>query len=271
MRNHNEEGGVWHIRAAWTHPSSFRGSRKTMDVKSSRWPATSARMMNFTESKRRRLKTGASKVFVEDLRHEFVTEYLWPLVKSGAVYEGKYLLGTSIAPPFAGEASGGDCSSRKAPTPLPTAAPAKATIRSVSSSTYKAFAPQLKIIAPWREWDIQSRHDAIAYAKARNIPITATAEKIYSRDSNIWHMSHEGGVLEDPAAAASERSLHADAGSALLPGRRKRNHHRFRTRRAGGFEWIFDPAGPACSRISTKSPEPMASAASISSRTVLSA
>src|ERR1044071_9948257 len=147
--------------------------------------------------------TGASKCYVEDLRREFVTEYLWPLVKSGAMYEGKYLLGTSIARPLLAK--------RQVEVALQEGADAvahgctgKGNDQVRFELTYKAFAPHLKIIAPWREWNIRSRHDAIAYANERNIPITATAEKIYSRDSNIWHMSHEGGILEDPSQAPPE-------------------------------------------------------------------
>jgi argininosuccinate synthase len=149
------------------------------------------------------LKTGASKCYVEDLRHEFVTEYLWPLVKSGAVYEGKYLLGTSIARPLLAK--------RQIEVAVEVGADAvahgctgKGNDQVRFELTYKAFAPHLKVIAPWREWNIQSRQDAIAYAKERNIPVTATAEKIFSRDSNIWHMSHEGGILEDPEQAPPE-------------------------------------------------------------------
>src|SRR5881396_2555010 len=149
------------------------------------------------------LQTGAAKCFVEDLRHEFVSNYLWPLVKSGAMYEGKYLLGTSIARPLLAKrqveialAEGADA--------VAHGCTGKGNDQVRFELTYKAYAPHLKILAPWREWSIQSRHDAIAYAKERNIPITATAEKIYSRDSNIWHMSHEGGILEDPSKAPPE-------------------------------------------------------------------
>jgi argininosuccinate synthase len=145
-------------------------------------------------------KTGASKVFIEDLRSEFVTDFLWPLVKSGARYEGSYLLGTSIARPLLAK--------RQVEIALEEGADAvahgctgKGNDQVRFELTFKAFAPHLKIIAPWREWDIRSRHDAIAYAHERKIPITASAEKIYSHDSNIWHLSHEGGVLEDPAEA----------------------------------------------------------------------
>jgi argininosuccinate synthase len=146
------------------------------------------------------LKTGASKVFVEDLRNEFVTDFLWPLVKAGGTYEGKYLLGTSIARPLLAR--------RQVELALSEGADAlchgctgKGNDQVRFELTYKAFAPQLRIIAPWREWAIRSRHDAIAYARKRNIPITATTEKIFSHDSNLWHLSHEGGILEDPAQA----------------------------------------------------------------------
>ena len=149
------------------------------------------------------LRTGASSCFVEDLRQEFVTEYLWPLVKSGAIYEGKYLLGTAIARPLLAK--------RQVEVALDVGADAlahgctgKGNDQVRFELTYKAFAPQLKVIAPWREWKIQTRHDAIAYAKEHNIPVSVTAEKTYSRDSNIWHMSHEGGILEDPSQPPPE-------------------------------------------------------------------
>jgi len=149
------------------------------------------------------LRSGASKCYVEDLRNEFVTEYLWPLVKSGAAYEGKYLLGTSIGRPLLAKrqvevalAEGADA--------LAHGCTGKGNDQVRFELVYKAFAPQLRIIAPWREWNIQSRQDAIAYAKERNIPVTATADRIYSRDSNIWHMSHEGGILEDPSQPPPE-------------------------------------------------------------------
>src|SRR5947208_4937090 len=149
------------------------------------------------------LRTGASKCFVEDLRHEFVNSYLWPLVKSGAMYEGKYLLGTSIARPLLAKRQV-EIALKEGADALAHGCTGKGNDQVRFELAYKAFAPQLKIIAPWREWTIQSRHDAIAYAKERNIPITATAEKIYSRDSNLWHMSHEGGILEDPSQPPPE-------------------------------------------------------------------
>ena len=146
------------------------------------------------------LKSGASRVFIEDLRQEFVTEYLWPLVRSGAKYEGSYLLGTSIARPLLA----------KRQVEIALAENADALVHGCTGKgndqvrfelAFKAFAPDLKVIAPWREWNIRSRAEAIAYAAERHIPVTATADKIYSHDSNLWHLSHEGGLLEDAAEA----------------------------------------------------------------------
>jgi argininosuccinate synthase len=149
------------------------------------------------------LKTGASEVFVEDMREEFVSDYLWKLVRSGAVYEHKYLLGTSIARPLLAK--------RQAEVALKTGCDAlahgctgKGNDQVRFELTYKAIAPQLKVIAPWREWEIVSREDAIDYAKTHNVPISQSTTKIYSRDRNIWHISHEGGALEDPANAAPD-------------------------------------------------------------------
>lgn len=149
------------------------------------------------------LKTGASEVFVEDMREEFVSEYIWKLVRSGAVYENKYLLGTSIARPLLAK--------RQAEVALKTGCDAlahgctgKGNDQVRFELTYKAIAPHLNVIAPWREWDIVSREDAIEYAKAHQVPISQSTTKIYSRDRNIWHISHEGGALEDPANAAPD-------------------------------------------------------------------
>jgi argininosuccinate synthase len=114
------------------------------------------------------------------------------------VYEGQYLLGTSIARPLLAKRQV-EIAIQEGADAVAHGCTGKGNDQVRFELTYKALAPHLKIIAPWREWDIQSRYDAIEYAKSRRIPIAATAEKIYSRDSNIWHMSHEGGVLEDPA------------------------------------------------------------------------
>ena len=153
--------------------------------------------------KEKAIKTGASEVHVEDMREEFVTEYLWKLVRSGGVYEHKYLLGTSIARPLLAK--------RQAEVALATNCDAlahgctgKGNDQVRFELTYKAIAPELNVIAPWREWDIVSREDAIEYAAAHKIPIAQSTTKIYSRDRNIWHISHEGGELEDPANAAPD-------------------------------------------------------------------
>jgi argininosuccinate synthase len=149
------------------------------------------------------LKTGASECHVEDMREEFVRDYLWKMVRAGGVYEHKYLLGTSIARPLLAKkqvevalATGCDA--------LAHGCTGKGNDQVRFELTYKAFAPQLPVIAPWREWDIVSREDAIEYAKKHNVPIAQSTTKIYSRDRNIWHISHEGGELEDPANAASD-------------------------------------------------------------------
>jgi len=153
--------------------------------------------------KEKALKTGASEVYVEDMREEFVADYLWKLVRSGAVYENKYLLGTSIARPLLAK--------RQAEVALKTGCDAlahgctgKGNDQVRFELTYKAIAPHLNVIAPWREWDIVSREDAIEYAATHKVPIAQSTTKIYSRDRNIWHIAHEGGELEDPANAAPE-------------------------------------------------------------------
>jgi argininosuccinate synthase len=146
-------------------------------------------------------KTGASEVYVADMREEFVTEYLWKLVRSGAIYEHKYLLGTSIARPLLAK--------KQVEVALQTGCDAvahgctgKGNDQVRFELTYKALAPHLSVIAPWREWDIISREDALDYAAKHNVPVSQSTKKIYSRDRNIWHISHEGGALEDPANAA---------------------------------------------------------------------
>jgi argininosuccinate synthase len=154
-------------------------------------------------AKRKALATGAASATIEDLREEFLTGYVWPTLRAGAVYEHKYLLGTSMARPVLAK--------RQAEIALETGADAvshgctgKGNDQVRFELAYKAIAPAVKIIAPWREWTINSREDAIAYARAHNIPIEQTKANIYSRDRNIWHLSHEGGVLEDPASEPEE-------------------------------------------------------------------
>src|SRR6202047_4753345 len=149
------------------------------------------------------IKTGASEVNVGVMREEFFRDYLWKVVRSGGLYEHKYLLGTSIARPLLAKkqvevalATGCDA--------LAHGCTGKGNDQVRFELTYKALAPHLPVIAPWREWDIVSREDAIAYAAKHKVSISQTTKKIYSRDRNIWHISHEGGALEDPANAAPD-------------------------------------------------------------------
>ena len=143
------------------------------------------------------LASGASKVFIVDLTKEFLEEYVWPTVKAGAVYEGKYLLGTSFARPVIAKALV-DIAKREGADAIAHGATGKGNDQVRFELTVKALAPNLQIIAPWREWDLDSRTAEIAYAKKHGIPV-ATENKTYSMDRNIWHLSHEGSDLEDPA------------------------------------------------------------------------
>ena len=143
------------------------------------------------------LSTGASKAYIEDLREEFLMEYAFPTMMAGAIYERQYLLGTSFARPLTAkrqveiaELEGADAVSH--------GCTGKGNDQVRFELTYKALNPRLKVIAPWREWDIRSREDALTYAAAHNVPVAATERSIYSRDRNIWHLSHEGGILENP-------------------------------------------------------------------------
>ena len=154
-------------------------------------------------AQRKALATGASAASIEDLREEFVTGYIWPTLRAGAVYEHKYLLGTSFARPVLAKRQA-EVALRVGADALAHGCTGKGNDQVRFELAYKAIAPKLQIIAPWREWNIQSREDALAYARAHNIPVTQTKTNLYSRDRNIWHLSHEGGVLEDPANAPEE-------------------------------------------------------------------
>jgi len=148
-------------------------------------------------------KTGASEVYIEDLREEFVTQYLWRLVRAGGIYEDKYLLGTSIARPLLAKKQV-EVALRTGCDALAHGCTGKGNDQVRFELTYKALAPHLPVIAPWREWSIVSREDALEYAAQKNVPVSQSTKKIYSRDRNIWHISHEGGALEDPANAAPD-------------------------------------------------------------------
>ena len=153
---------------------------------------------DYGQLKQKALRTGADEAVVAHVAEEFLTGYVWPTLKAGCVYDYKYLLGTSMARPLiakvqveAALAHGCDA--------LAHGCTGKGNDQVRFELAYKALAPHLRVIAPWREWDIASREDALAYARAHHVPVEQSVEKIYSRDQNLWHISHEGGALEDPA------------------------------------------------------------------------
>ena len=147
--------------------------------------------------------SGASQCIIKDLREEFARDFLFPMLQSGAIYERQYLLGTSVARPLIAkwqvqiaEDEGADA--------VAHGATGKGNDQVRFELTFKALNPTLQVISPWREWDIRSREDALDYARAHNVPVEATEKQIYSRDRNLWHLSHEGGPLENPANAPQE-------------------------------------------------------------------
>ncbi|MDT4953363.1 MAG: argininosuccinate synthase [Acidobacteriota bacterium] len=144
-------------------------------------------------------ETGASKLYVEDLREEFVREYVWTAVKANAVYEGVYLLGTSLARPVIAKRQI-EIARREGADAVAHGATGKGNDQVRFELTYYALEPDIKVVAPWREWEFKGRSDLIAYARAHSITVTATAEKPYSTDRNLMHVSYEGGILEDPWA-----------------------------------------------------------------------
>ncbi|HKQ59226.1 MAG TPA: argininosuccinate synthase [Candidatus Eisenbacteria bacterium] len=148
-------------------------------------------------------KSGASQVMVEDLKTTFVRDFCFPALRAGAVYEGTYLLGTALARPLIA-ARQVWCAGQTQADALAHGCTGKGNDQVRFELTYLALAPELAVIAPWREWDIVSREDAIRYAQRHDIPIAQTSADLYSRDGNLWHLSHEGGPLEDPAVAPPE-------------------------------------------------------------------
>ena len=142
-------------------------------------------------------------MYIEDLRKEFITDFIWPTLKSGAIYEQQYLLGTSMARPILAKRQV-EIALREGADTVAHGCTGKGNDQVRFELAYKALAPHLKVIAPWREWDIRSREDAIDFAQKHHIPITASKEKIYSEDRNLWHLSHEGGILEDPSCEPDE-------------------------------------------------------------------
>lgn len=153
--------------------------------------------------KEKALASGASKVYVEDLRDEFAQDFLFPMLQAGAIYEQQYLLGTSIARPLiakwqvsVAEEEGADA--------VAHGCTGKGNDQVRFELTYKALNPTLQVIAPWREWEIRSREDALAYARRFNVPVVQSEKSMYSRDRNLWHLSHEGGILEKPSTEPEE-------------------------------------------------------------------
>jgi argininosuccinate synthase len=144
------------------------------------------------------IKTGASKIYIEDLKEEFVTDYIFPTLKAGAVYEGKYLLGTSFARPLIAKRLV-EIAKQEGAEAIAHGCTGKGNDQVRFELGIKALAPEMKIIAPWRTWEIKSREEEIEYAEARNIPVPVSKERPYSMDRNLWHLSHEGADLEDPA------------------------------------------------------------------------
>jgi argininosuccinate synthase len=143
------------------------------------------------------LKSGASKLYIRDLREEFLTDFVYPTMRAGAVYEREYLLGTSFARPLIAKHLVEIAEMEKADA-IAHGATGKGNDQVRFELTVMALNPKLKIVAPWREWEIRSREDALAYAAEFNVPVTATEKSIYSRDRNLFHLSHEGGLLENP-------------------------------------------------------------------------
>ena len=152
---------------------------------------------DYDEVKKKALSIGASKAIVLDIKEEFITEQIWPCLKAGAIYEGDYLLGTSMARPLMAKKLV-DVAHEEGAKIICHGCTGKGNDQVRFETTIHALDPSIKILAPWRFWDFKSREDLIAYDNAHGVPIEQTVAKIYSRDENIWHISHEGGNLEDP-------------------------------------------------------------------------
>jgi len=152
---------------------------------------------DFAAVEKKAYATGASKYYLADLREEFITEYIWPTLKAGAVYENDYLLGTSMARPLMAKKLV-EIAEKEGAYYIAHGCTGKGNDQVRFESTIHALNPAIKIIAPWRIWDLKSREDLLEYAEKHNIPVAQSLKKIYSRDQNIWHISHEGGNLENP-------------------------------------------------------------------------
>ncbi len=162
------------------------------------------------------IASGADDCVIEDLRRELVEDFIWPTLRAGAVYGRKYLLGTAMARPLIARRQV-ELARRVGADALAHGCTGKGNDQVRFELTFAAFAPDLRVIAPWREWDIRSREDALAYAAEHTVPVTATAAKIYSRDRNLWHLSHEGGSLEDPNWAPTEDVFELTTAPAAAP------------------------------------------------------
>jgi argininosuccinate synthase len=166
----------------------------------------------------RALASGADRVVIEDLRLPFVADFCFPALRAGAIYEGRYLLGTSLARPLIA-ARQVACARACDADALVHGCTGKGNDQVRFELTYLALAPELRIIAPWREWSISSREDALAYAEQHGVPVRQTRKDLYSRDGNLWHLSHEGGPLEDPATSPPETVYRLSAGPERQPAR----------------------------------------------------
>lgn len=158
---------------------------------------------SFDAIRKKALSTGAKKCYIIDAKKEFVTDFIFPAIKARAIYEGKYLLATALARPLIAREVIKIARKEKADA-VSHGATGKGNDQVRFEIGFRTLMPGIRIIAPWREWDIRSREDAIAYAKRYNIPIPVTKDKPYSSDANLWHISYEGGILEDPANAPPE-------------------------------------------------------------------
>lgn len=168
--------------------------------------------------KKKALSTGAKKAYVEDLREEFVTDYVFPALKANAIYEGTYLLGTSLARPLIAKKQI-EIAKKENADAVSHGATGKGNDQVRFELTYKALKPDIRIIAPWREWDLDSRESLIAYAKKHSIPVPVTAAKPYSSDENLFHISYEGGILEDPWMEPKENMFKLSVSPEKAPAR----------------------------------------------------
>jgi argininosuccinate synthase len=171
---------------------------------------------DFAAVEKKALASGASECRVVDVRDTFIRDYVFPALRAGAIYEGRYLLGTALARPLIARVQV-EVAKETGCDALAHGCTGKGNDQVRFELTYSALAPELKVIAPWREWTLKSREDEIAYAAKHGIPVPVTAAKPYSIDQNLWHTSYEGGVLEDPAAAAPEEMFQLTTDPAEAP------------------------------------------------------